>query len=348
MVPIGGGAVQIGSGRRGVQLTDCDDSALQLLDRLAAGVPDGTEVECGTSCGMQPPRAQQLLDQLAPVLTPFGPQEPTCGGHRGDLLADDLAALAARPHPVHHDPVRRRRDTTVQVIGLGRTGAVVAQVLASAGLGHLVLDDPRLVTRADLGTTYRSADLGRTRAAALSRRLESEDRGQLMWPAAAEEGRAVRGDLTVVVARGAVDRDLTAAARAADHPLLPVVVRDDDVLIGPWALPGVPGCPGCWELWESTDAPPGSDRAGALAAAEAGWEESALSAAAGALAAAQVLSRVDAPMAPDLVPAVIEVGAMDADGPRSTGQVMRLSGDGSVQTTPVRPHLDCGCLWAAA
>ncbi|MEU3846740.1 TOMM precursor leader peptide-binding protein [Micrococcus terreus] len=330
VVPIGGGTVLIGSGARTVQLTDCTPAVLQVLERLAHGVPDGTELELLRRCGVKEPAVAPLLSRLSEVLVPSAEQPGPQLGHLRDLLAADAAAVWARDG--HADRMLERRSgSTVQVIGLGRTGAVVAQVLAAAGIGQLLLVDPLCVTVANLGTGYRSADLGRVRAVALSRRLDPEDRSLLVWPAVGVGPAELQGDLTVAVSLGALDRSLVAAARAADHPLLPVVVRDDDVVIGPWADPARPGCPECWDLWSTRTDPAQSDRTAALAGARAGWEETALSHAAGAMAAGQVLARVDAGQ---------QAGA--------SGHVLRLSATGQACTSTVEPHPDCGCLLAAA
>lgn len=343
VVHAGGGILQIGTGGRALLLQDCDDRMADLMERLTVGVPDGHELSAALDCGLALGAAQPLLGLLRRVLVPLGPSAGSFVGHAQDLLADDQAAAWARSRGVSERTesaerpspellVQRRGEATVQVIGLGRTGAALAQVLASAGIGQLLLHDPQPVTVADLGTAYRSADLGRVRSVALSRRLDPEERGLLAWPTATSGPVELQGDLTVAVSRGAVDRGLIAEARASDHPVLTVVARDDDLLVGPWALPGSAGCPECWELDAAGRDLPGVDRYEALARDRAGWEETSMAAAAGALAAAQVLARVDEPGAE----------------PGQVGTMHRFTGDGHVQSRPVSPHEDCACAWNTA
>lgn len=322
--------VQVGSGTRSVQVKDCTPAVHAVLDGLAQGVPDGTELELSRQCGLGDGQARTLLVQLRPVLVPTAAGPNTDTGYASDLLASDLASAWARSGQADQ-LISRRAAATVQVVGLGRTGAAAAQVLASSGVGQLLLADPGTVMVADLGTGYGSADLGRVRAVALSRRLDAVTQGLLVWPAVGDGPVELLGDLTVAISLGGMDRDLISAARAAGHPLLPVVVRDDDVMIGPWSDPVEAGCPECWELWSRHIDPEHADRTAALGQARAGWEETAISTAAGALAASQVLSRVD------------------ADGRRSLdGQVLRLGSAGEVQTVLVEPHPSCGCLLAEA
>lgn len=343
VVHAGGGVLQIGTGGRTLLLQDGDDRTADLVDRLARGVPDGQELAAARACGLSADDSQSVLGLLRAVLVPVSASQGSSRGHAQDLLAEDRAAAWARTlgcgegtaFAERHSPellVQRRGAATVQVVGLGRTGAALAQVLASAGIGQLLLHDPQPVTVGDLGTVYRSADLGRVRSVALSRRLDPEERGLLAWPTAASGPVELQGDLTVAVTRGAVDRGLIAEARASDHPVLTVVARDDDLLVGPWTLSGSPGCPECWELDAAGRDISGVDRYEALARDQAGWEETSMAAAAGAVAAAQVLALVDTP-----------------DAALDQGRTMhRFTGDGHVQSRPVSAHEDCACSWNGA
>lgn len=346
------GAVQIGTGPAAVRLSDAEGRIRALLDVLGQGVPDGQEIAAASRCGLPGPHAAAVLEELRGVLVPLSGPVDLSPGHARDLLADDVASAWARragdgageDRPEDSSPDRlvgERAASTVQVVGLGRTGASVAQVLAAAGIGQLLLHDPHPVSVADLGTLYRSADLGRVRAVALSRRLDPDERGLLAWPGGAGAAE-LQGDLTVAVTRGFLDRDLLAAARAADHPVLPVVARDQDVVIGPWLDADRTGCPECWQLAEvgPADHPLPAADAGSSAAyvppLHAGWEETSVAAAAGALAAAWVLDRVDAPP--------VSRTPRGSEGHRPT--LLQFTGAGRVDRLAVDPHPQCSCAWA--
>jgi hypothetical protein len=202
---------------------------------------------------------------------------------------------------------------------------VVARCLAAAGIGRLALWDCAEVGAGDLGTGYLPADLGRIRPVALARRIDDVGLDPVILPLTAPTRPGPGGDATVMVTRGAVDLEAVALARAADHPLLPVVVRDDDVLVGPWCAPGVVGCPLCWDLAAAATDPLRSARTDALLAAGAGREDVTLASAAGSLAARQLLQWIDT-------------------GTVTDGAMLHLqAGSGRVDTLTVPPHRACAC-----
>lgn len=323
--------VQIGSGTRSTQLSGCSPAVLAFLDRLHAGIEDGREPEAVRSCGLDPAEARDLVSSLTGFLHRQGSAGTTGPGHAADLLAQDTATALAVDHgPVDSldraaQIVARRESVGVQVLGLGRTGAVVARSLAAAGIGRLALWDREEVRTADLGTGYLPADLGRIRPVALARRIDDVGLAPVLLPLTTPDRPGPGSDVTVQVTRGAVDLEAVALARAADHPLLPVVVRDDDVLVGPWCAPGVSGCPLCWDLAAAASDPLRSARTEALLAAGAGREDVTLATAAGSLAARQLLQWVDT-------------------GTVTDGAMLHLqAGSGRVDTLAVPPHRDCAC-----
>lgn len=352
--------VQIGSGRRSIQLQGCSPAVLSFVERMRAGVADGTESAAARSAGLDPAHCRELLQELSPLLR-WAPEDgPAGAGHSVDLLAQDIAVTQAA-HALDHtagkvpavptgaEVVRRRRRAAIQVAGLGRTGAAAASVLASAGIGRLVLCDPQPVGAGDLGTGYLSADVGRLRPIALARRLEGSALEPVVLPLTAPSGAAPAGDVTVLVCRGGLDVGFLALARSAEHPVLPVLVRDDDVLIGPWSTPGHPGCPLCWELtageWDEWR----TRRTDALHRCGAGWEDTVVATAAAALAARAVTRFVDGAAVRD------EAGRGEADcGEADCGEVTETPGDagimlrldavtGEAQSWTVPSHPGCGC-----
>lgn len=191
----------------------------------------------------------------------------------------------------------------LQVAGLGRAGAALAVLLAASGSGPLALWDDRPVERRDLGVGHLAADLGRPRAYSLEQRLGR------MWPQVRVFADALRRPLPLGAATIAVDvpapADLAARARAADHPLLPVLTGPAGVRIGPWTGTGTAGCLLC--LPDAADVPrPAPDAVTALRAA---------------VLVADVLA-----------------GAHDVHG-----AVLVAEADGRLSRRPVHPRPGCGC-----
>ncbi|GAA1133152.1 ThiF family adenylyltransferase [Citricoccus alkalitolerans] len=334
--------VQIGSGTRSTQLSGCSAPAVEYLQRLVDGIPDGQEADTARCCGLDPADARELETSLEMFLRWHDPHARAGAGHASDLLADDLTlALALEAAPTGTDGtdgshgtealehmsevLDRRRGLQVQVLGLGRTGSVIARVLAAAGIGRLALWDPQVVTAADLGTAYLAPDLGRSRPVALGRRVDDAGLGTVVLPLTSPVRPGPGGGVTISVTRGAADYDYIALARTADHPVLPVVMRDDDALIGPWFVPGQGRCPLCWDLAARDGDPERIRRTAALLEHRAGREDVAVATSAGALAARQVIRWAETGTAP-------------------AGAVLHVHGDGSrVDTLTVATHPNCGC-----
>ena len=87
-----------------------------------------------------------------------------------DRLAPDLASLSLVSG--RHDggvaaDGRRGSGARIGIVGAGRVGGAVATLLAAAGVGHVVVDDPATCRPSDCGPAGASiADVGRTRAQA--------------------------------------------------------------------------------------------------------------------------------------------------------------------------------------
>lgn len=143
------------------------------------------------------------------------------------------------------DIVRRRARSTVAVSGLDRLGLGIATTLAAAGVGGLLLDDPRLVRQSDVGAGYRTADVGRARArvAADAVRAQSPD-VRLRRP------RRRGPDVTVTVTTDVTDPGTALGLLSGDAVHLPVVVREADALVGPFVDPAAvgPACVRCVDL----------------------------------------------------------------------------------------------------
>lgn len=261
--------------------------------------------------GLTPERAERLLragdrrvdDTLpAPALDALGAAgllRPSARARRvrPDLRPEALAHGLVRADGDGVAAVRRRSRATVAVVGLGRAGAVVATTLAVAGVGTLLLDDPRAPGPQD------PVGDGPDRATALTAAL-----GLLAPRTRVRASRGADGLLTdppdavVTAATDASDPATALLLLGADVPHLPVVTREADALVGPFVRPARPGddplpCLRCLDLhraaadpaWPVVLAQLVSPRVGDRAAEP----PAALAAVAGGLAAAEVLAHLD-------------------------------------------------------
>lgn len=315
--------------------------AVQLRDGLRVVRRGPDEVQLGTDprwavrvAGLAPAQAERLaaagdrpledhlpapaLDRLAQagLLRPVPPGPRVAAPLRPEAVALGLT----RADGAGAAAVRRRARAGVAVRGLDRVGTAVATVLAAAGVGTLVLEDPGTVRHRDVGGPVAAADVGRPRAEVAAEAVAR------LAPAVRVLRRGSRPpDVVVTVADDAVDPAVAVRLLLAGVPHLPVAVREADCAVGPLVLgdagPGAgdaagppPPCLRCLDLhraaadpaWPAVlarltarDRPPGPGAPAAVAAV------------AGGLAAAEVLAHLDGGR-PRTVGAQYEVPAPDA------------------------------------
>jgi bacteriocin biosynthesis cyclodehydratase domain-containing protein len=192
-------------------------------------------------------------------------------------------------------------------------------------VGTVLLDDPAPVTSRDLGVGGLTArDVGSGRAAAAARLLRD-----VAPDVRTSAGPGTRPDVVVTVEHGVADAARSRLLMAAEVPHLSVVVREADVLVGPFVRPGTSACLRCLDL-HRTDADPGWPVVAAQLAAAPELrrpaEESVLAAVGGALAAGQVLAQLDG-RRPATLGACLEIALPDVVPRRREWAV----------------HPECGC-----
>ncbi|UZN02055.1 ThiF family adenylyltransferase [Cellulomonas sp. S1-8] len=280
--------------------------------RLWAGVDDATDLAAlparARAVGADAASVAATVAELCQAGLTRARPDPTTTA-RGPTAADAAAWTLLRPDATGDDVVARRADAVVGVVGLGPTGLGIAQHLAVAGVGRVLLDDDTPVRSPDVAAgAHRWADVGVPRAAAARRVLRD-----------AAPGVHVDGDgdpdVVVVVEHEAADPWRAALLMADDVPHLSVVVRVADALVGPLVRPGTDPCLRCLDLHRA-DADPGwpavlaaIGRGRGDRATPAG-EVGVLAGACAALAAAQVLALL-AGATPALCGATVELTLPD-------------------------------------
>ncbi|MCL1869746.1 MAG: ThiF family adenylyltransferase [Promicromonosporaceae bacterium] len=239
-----------------------------------------------------------------------------------DGAADAPALGALRPDGAGRATLAARARAAVAVDGLGRLGAQVALHLATAGVGTLVLADTSPVQTTDVGLgAFARADVGRPRAGAMADVLRR-----------AAPGVRVQADGTVdvVVLVETHARRPGRCARLMGQGVahLSVTVREADVVVGPFVLPGRTACARCADLTLADDDPAWPAMAAQLRADAVHLpQETTLVASAAAFAGAQVLAHLDG-MRPAAAGAVVELAL-----PHALPRVRELA-----------PHPRCGCV----
>jgi hypothetical protein len=164
-----------------------------------------------------------------------------------DRLAPDLASISLVSG--HLDgglsTISRRQAASVGIVGGGRVGGAVATLLAAAGVGHLVVDDPSTCQPADCGPAGPAvADTGATRAQAAHaavHRVSQSTRTTALRP-------SEQFDVVVLASAGAFDSAIADELIRSGVPHVRVIVREAIAVIGPFVVPGATACLRCLDL----------------------------------------------------------------------------------------------------
>jgi bacteriocin biosynthesis cyclodehydratase domain-containing protein len=344
------GTLQIGlSQRRGTVLAGLTPADVPLLEQLREGVDAAVVEAAGT--GPEDVRRRELMALLAGagVLVGTGVGRPARDGlgPAAERLGPDAAVWSL----VHADVgdgwelLAGRAARRVEISGAGRLGSTVATTLAAAGVGELTVGDPQRVTAADLAPAGAGRpDVGRPREEAVLdavRRFGS--RAERARPGAARTGpgnaseRPVaddsdRPDLVVLIEHGAANATAAGRLVSLDQPHLSVVIREDDIVVGPLVRPGAGPCLRCLDLHRGDRDPAWPSVLAQVLRPSAGTlhpEETAVSTLAAGLVALQVLAHLDGTAEPATVGATLEIELPD-------GLIARRS-------WPAHPR--CGCYW---
>lgn len=265
-----------------------------LLNRLHAPATTETLVGIGQQAGLSPADVAGAVQRL----------------RAAGLLAAG-AALSGRHR--------------VRLVGAGPVGRAVAGYLVEAGVGELVVFDPR-IAEPDRPTTGRRPDRATALATAYAECRTTRVVALDHW----SKPETLPVDLTLVVADGPeVDRLVTDHLVRLDQPHLVVRSLGEAVWVGPLVLPGRTPCLRCTDLTR-TDADPGWPTILAqlgrlelsLPPLLSGW--------AAAVAAAQALTFLGGGR-PDTTGATLELTAAD----------LRTE----LRAWP--SHAECGCRWRA-
>lgn len=282
-----------------------------------------TPVRRPDDAALAPARREALVrlldDARLLVAPPRRPVSPAPGG--GEADARVLGALL--PDGAAHRVLARRARSVVAVVGLGRLGASLVTTLATAGVGTVTVHDPSPVLVTDVGLGgFRVRDVGARREEALARAV-----GEISTDVRVVAGDASPPDVVVVVEHRAADPGRVRELVGDGVAHLSVVVREADVLVGPFVRPGLDPCLRCLDLHRADADPCWPQVVQQLRAATAPeHEEAVLAAVAASVAAGQVLAAVDGTV-PRAAATCIEIPAPDA--------VPRLR--------ETAPHPSCGC-----
>jgi bacteriocin biosynthesis cyclodehydratase domain-containing protein len=273
-------------------------------------------------------RAKEIIDTLLkadlllPPLAPPGQTENASNfveGISAPNVAAELPALSAlRPDGAGRKTLLTRARRSVAITSGCRIGANTALLLATAGIGRLILTDENRVQEEDLGP-YRTGDVGATRFEALRALIGGIAPRVEVVP----DGTA---DFWISIESGTQISTYFGALLAENLPHLSIATQEAAAEVGPLVIPNRTACAHCLHLTRAHTDPAWPELVGEISRRPRIAAETVVAAAAAALAAAQTLSYLDGGH-PALLNAIATVPAPDA--------IPRL--------LPFSPHPDCGC-----
>lgn len=240
MVRRGGQSVQIGMGHGGLILAGLQPADVKFIEALRGGIPDAKVLEHAASLGINALRAQEICISLAGLL--FSDADLSAQGHRGERLFSERSAMLSLYQGPCREIIARRERSVVHLVGLGRTGAALAAVLAASGVGTFLLEDDAVVTASDVSPgAHRVEDIGVARSLSVRRHLQRVDAGcqaHIMHDGGLGGPSVKTLDLAIVVGHDAVPARTAARFLAAEKPQLFVLLREQDGTLGPLVVPG--------------------------------------------------------------------------------------------------------------
>ncbi|NWN88911.1 MAG: hypothetical protein HLX51_10290 [Micrococcaceae bacterium] len=250
--------VQIGSGYRALELSGVSTHVRKFLQHLRDGIPDGHERHIAQESKVSELDFELIMAKISPLLVSTPAQDhfvvSTDQEHRGSLARlrcvtptfDRGKLHGLTPHDQEQFEIQRHR-AALQIFGLGRTGAALTKILVESGIGHVNVWDSSRVTTVDTGTGLRSEDIGEVRSLAVAAALNPSHRRPHIFPAGWLKQPALSTLATVHITLGGLDATTIKEAQNEKQPYLPVVIRDDEIDIGPWVVHQAHACPMCLE-----------------------------------------------------------------------------------------------------
>lgn len=320
--------------RRAVLLTGLGEDAVKVLGMLDGSRDSDTIVRAARARGVPDQTARHLLD----LLTRAGVLEDATAATRppAALSPDDLERLGPDLASICLDGadsgaglhlLARRRASSVRVHGAGRVGASIASLLASAGVGHVQVQDEGWVRRADVTPAgFCGADVGERRDAAAAGVIARTA------PTTSTAPAAEAPHLAVLAPVGAPDPTTASELLRDDIPHLFAGVRETVGVVGPLVVPGRTSCLRCQELHRRDRDPAWPRVLAQLCRPHRATEacDSVLATAVAAQGALQALTYLDGkPESPPTVGGTLELCLPDWRWRRRSWP----------------PHPGCGCGW---
>lgn len=237
-------SLQLGLGNTSIQLDNLSGRQEQLLQLLYRGVADAAFDDVANDVGASKAETAALVAKVAPALIQIddNPTDARRNSLQDDYVASAFAEIIRASFSTDRDGalvLANRASKRVFISELNRVGLLLAQGLASAGVGEICTEDKTVVVKDDLGAIgFAAGQLGRSRYESTRELLERTNQ-----PAKLSLARTA--DFEVTLANHlAPSESLEAVSRRA-HPRLFIELSLDQSRISPVLIAGVTACLEC-------------------------------------------------------------------------------------------------------
>lgn len=290
--------MQLGTGANSVVLNKLSPAQERLIAALYRGIADEQLPLITKQLGLTNNETQVVIDQVGPVMLAEPPKSKLKNHLTDDFVAGAFAEIirASLTHGVDGESVLiARGERRVHIEELGKTGLIISQALASAGVGNLISHDELQVDKGSLGPTgFPSQLIGRPRIDAVRSMLAASPNKCLISSGKKlTEKQLEKIDCAILIAQQVIEPRRYSAWMNRDVPHLSIVFDAESVSISPMVIPGQTACLFCLENMRTDENPNWPVLATQLFSSTKRFDDSASQLFAAGVAVQKILARLD-------------------------------------------------------
>jgi len=291
--------MQLGTGPDSVALGKLSSAQERLIAALYRGVADQQFDIVSQQLGLSKLEADSVIQQVSPMLLSESKHKPKpkvsltqefVAGAFAEIIRASLL-LGVDGETV----LLSRAERTVHLETLSRTGLLIAQGLAAAGVGNLISHDELKVDSASLGPTgYPSQLQGQPRVDALRSMLAaSPNNSRVTTGKKMTEKQMQKIDCAVLIVNQVIEPKRYSTWLNRDVPHISVSFDPQEVSISPMILPGQTACLYCLEIQRTSKDPQWPVIASQLISSTKKFDDAASQLFAAGIVIQKILSRLD-------------------------------------------------------
>ena len=293
--------MQLGTGADSVVLGKLSAAQERLIAALYRGIADQQLDIVSQQLGLSKQDTDEVIEQVGPLLL-AEPRKPSSSKSKTALSSEFVAGAFAEIIRASlligadgETVLLSRGERTVHLEELTRTGLLIAQGLAAAGVGNLISHDEQKVDGLSLGPTgYPTQLQGHPRIDALRSVLAaSPNNCQITTGKKMTEKQLQKIDCAVLIVQQVIEPKRYSTWLNRDVPHIVVTFDAQEVSISPMILPGQTACLFCLEIQRTQQNAQWPVIASQLISSNKKFDDSASQLFAAGIVIQKILSRLD-------------------------------------------------------